>query len=175
MVIHMYSFIIISVFAILCWFSLLFLLYRLMSRIMMRRIGFISPIAAVLIIAITGSLFTLIFNGDIIEYILIFPLPTLAIFTWLPLVEVLFNWRGKGKDIAAFSFCYSIIFFWYFWGSNACGVEMIFLTIFSALPTDNLFLKMIMVILFNYAELVAIVGFIIVIPCIFVFFLIRKR
>jgi len=172
---HIHSLMIISAFVILCWFFLLFLLYRLMSQITLRRIYFFLPIAAVLIIAIIGSLFTLIFNGDIIEYILIFPLPTLAIFTWLPLIEVLFDWRGKGKDIAAFSFCYSIIFFWYFWGSNACGVEMFFLTIFSALPTDNLFLKMIIVILYNYAGLVAIVGLIIVIPCIFFYFFIRKR
>lgn len=52
---------------------------------------------------------------------------------------------------------------------------MFFLTIFSALPTDNLFLKMIIVILYNYAGLVAIVGLIIVIPCIFFYFFIRKR
>jgi hypothetical protein len=103
------------------------------------------------------------------------PLPTLAIFTLLPVIQPIINWKGKGKEIAAFSFCYSIVFFWYFALSSLGGVDMIFLTIFSPIPTDNLLLSMFIVILFNYAELVLIAGLIIVVPCFLVYYYSSRR
>ncbi len=150
--------------SVICWIIFLFFLYRSMERSESRRIRLIFPVAVVFIIAITGSLLTSLFDGAVVAFILTIPLPTLAIFTLLPVIQTIIDWKGKGKDIAAFSVCYSIVFFWYFALSNLGGTDMIFLTIFSPLPTDNLLLKMLIVILFNYAELIAIAGLIIAVP-----------
>lgn len=166
MAVDTFQLIIISV---ICWIIFLFFLYRFMERSESRRIRLIFPVAVVFIIAITGSLLASLFDGAVVAFMLTIPLPALAIFTLLPVIQTIIDWKGKGRDIAAISVCYSIVFFWYFALSNLGGVDMIFFTIFSPIPTDNLLLKMFIVILFNYAELVAIAGLIIVVPCFLVY------
>ena len=172
MAVDSFQLIIISV---ICWIIFLFFLFRFMERSESRRNRFIFPVAVVFIIAITGSLLAVLFDGAVVAFMLTIPLPTLAIFTVLPVIQTTIDWKGKGKDIAAFSVCYSIVFFLYFALSNFSGVDMIFLTIFSPLPTDNLLLKMFIVILFNYAELVAIAGLIIAVPCFLVYYYSSRR
>ncbi len=161
--------------SIICWIIFLYFLYWLMERSESRRNRLIFPVAVVFIIAIAGSLLVSQFDGAVVAFLLTIPLPTLAIFTLLPVIQTIINWKGKGKDIAAFSVCYSIVFFWYFALSNLGGVDMIFLTIFSPIPTDNLLLKMFIVILFNYAELVAIAGLIIAVPCFLAYYYSSRR
>lgn len=151
------------------WAFILFLVFRLMSKTTSRRNRLIVPIAVVILISIIGASFTFILSKDIISFILNYPLPTLAIFTLLPAVETIADWRGEGKDIAAFSICYSILYFWYYWVLSMEGLDMIFLTIFSPMPTDNVFLNIVVVTLYNYTLLTIIVGLIIAGPFVLIY------
>lgn len=173
------------IFPIVGWVFLLFLLFRFMSMIPLWRDRLLFPIAVVFVISVIGAVLTLISRGDvllpslaypqdIISILLSYPLPTLAIFTLLPFIETIADWRRQGNDVAAFSICYSFIFFWYFFGSAISGIESIFLTISSPLPIENLSLKVMVVTLYNYVVLVAIAGLIIAGPSVIVY-LVRSR
>lgn len=146
------------------WAFILFFIYRFMARIESRRNRFIFPVVVILIPSVIGALFTLVLNRDIISFILNFPLPTLAIFTLLPVMETVVEWRNKGRIIAVLSFLYSFFYFWYYWGSYAGGVDQIFLTISSPMPTDSLQLSTLIIVLYNYAGLVLIAGLIVAVP-----------
>jgi hypothetical protein len=174
------------IFPLVGWVFLLFLIFRFISTIPLRRYRLLFPIAIVFVISVIGAVLTLISGGDvllpslsyphdIISILLTYPLPTLAIFTVLPFIETIADWRRQGKEVAAFSICYSIIFFWYFWGSNFSGIKSIFLTASSLMPIDNLSLKVMIVTLYNYAVLVAIAGLVIAVPLILVYNLRRQK
>lgn len=157
------------------WSFILFLLFRFMSRIRLRRNRLIFPVATVLFISVIGSSITWLFNRDIIAFTFTCPLPTLAIFSLLPIVEMVADWRKKGEEIAVLSVSYTILFLWYHWGSNLGGADSIFLMIFSPLLADIPLPGMMIVILYNYAVLVAIAGLITACPFILMYLFLNRK
>ena len=152
------------------WAIVLLLQFRLMARTESRRNRFLLPVLTVFLIALYGPLFAFLFDGDIVAFILYTPLPTLAIFTLLPFIEGVIDWRGKGKDIAVLALCYSGMVFWYVAGSNLGTIDMIFLMMYSPLPVENFLFRMFSVIFYNYGLLVAIAGSIVAAPSFLAYF-----
>ena len=154
---------------IFIWIVILSLLFSLLYKLKSLKSRIALPILVVCLIASIGSIFSFVINADILPVFLDMPVPTLAIFTLLPLIEKWISMRKHWPIVAICSIIYSFIFYLYVWGSNFGGVDMIFLSFSPILPGSNS-LSILVIILVDYLELVALAGIAAAFPCIIAYY-----
>jgi hypothetical protein len=165
-----------EIFSIILWGLFLVFLYIFALNTESRSKRIIIPFLIGLVPAVVGAALTTVIvltptfiggvmvipviTGDALAVLLMVPLPTLAILTVLPVTFSTVDLRGKGVLLGIISFAYTISFFYYCWASNFGGTSMIFLSFSQAFPGYNP-VAMFTVLFFNFLELTALAGIIV--------------
>jgi len=145
------------VFSIFLFGIVLFLLYKFVKKLELRKYRALAPFLAMVAIAIVGNLIGEYVYSNPLGLILMLPVPTLAILTCLPFVEPSVSLTRRGPAVAVVTLVSTIIILLYKLLWKLTGFSTIFLPSLPVLPVSGLLFRILEILTF-YIEMIIVVG-----------------